>query len=49
MGKHLLLDELQTLTGHHRKSLLRRLNQQPDQQQNSLRGQTPAPFQPRGG
>ena len=38
-GKQLLLNELQALTGYHRKSLLRRLNQQPDQQQTSLRGQ----------
>jgi hypothetical protein len=38
-GKQLLLKELQALTGYHRKSLLRRLNQQPDQRQTSLRGQ----------
>jgi len=38
-GKQLLLNELQALTGYHRKSLLRRLNQQPDQRQTSLRGQ----------
>jgi len=38
-GKQRLLDELQALTGYHRKSLLRRLNQQSDQQQTSLRGQ----------
>ena len=38
-GKQLLLDELQALTGYHRKSLLRRLNQQLEQQQASLRGQ----------
>ena len=37
--KQRLLNELQALTGYHRKSLLRRLNQQPDQQQTSLRGQ----------
>jgi hypothetical protein len=38
-GKQMLLNELQALTGYHRKSLLRRLNQQPDQRQTSLRGQ----------
>ena len=38
-GKQLLLNELQALTGYHRKSLLRRLNQQPDQRQSSQRGQ----------
>ena len=38
-GKQQLLDELQALTGYHRKSLLRRLNQRADQQQSSLRGQ----------
>ena len=38
-GKQLLLNELQALTGYHRKSLLRRLNQQPDQRQTSQRGQ----------
>ena len=38
-GKQLLLDELQALTGYHRKSLLRRLNQRTDQQQSSRRGQ----------
>ena len=38
-GKQLLLNELQALTGYHRKSLLRRLNQQPDHRQASLRGQ----------
>lgn len=38
-GKQRLLDELQALTGYHRKSPLRRLNQQPDQRQTSLRGQ----------
>ena len=38
-GKQRLLDELQVLTGYHRKSLLRRLNQRPDQRQSSLRGQ----------
>ena len=38
-GKQLLLNELQALTGYHRKSLLRRLNQRPDQRQSSLRGQ----------
>jgi len=35
----MLLNELQALTGYHRKSLLRRLNQQPDQRQTSLRSQ----------
>ena len=38
-GKQMLLNELQALTGYHRKSLLRRLNQRADQQQSSLRGQ----------
>lgn len=38
-GKQRLLDELQALTGYHRKSLLRRLNRQPTAQLNSLRGQ----------
>ena len=38
-GKQLLLNEMQALTGYHRKSLLRRLNQQLEQQQTSLRGQ----------
>ena len=38
-GKQRLLDELQALTGYHRKSLIRRLNQQPDHRQASLRGQ----------
>lgn len=38
-GKQLLLNELQALTGYHRKSLLRRLNQRPDQRQSSNRGQ----------
>jgi hypothetical protein len=38
-GKQRLLDELQALTGYHRKSLLRRLNQRTDQQQSSRRGQ----------
>jgi len=38
-GKQLLLNELQALTGYHRKSLLRRLNQGPDQRQSSQRGQ----------
>jgi len=38
-GKQMLLNELQALTGYHRKSLLRRLNQQPDQRQTSLHGQ----------
>lgn len=38
-GKQLLLNELQALTGYHRKSLLRRLHQRPDQRQSSLRGQ----------
>jgi len=38
-GKQQLLDELQALTGYHRKSLLRRLNHRADQQQSSLRGQ----------
>ena len=37
-GKQMLLNELQALTGYHRKSLLRRLNQQPDKRQTSLRG-----------
>ncbi|WP_322764737.1 hypothetical protein [Cyanobium usitatum] len=32
-GKQQLLNELQALTGYHRKSLLRRLNQRADQQQ----------------
>ena len=30
-GKQQLLDELQAFTSYHRKSLPRRLNQQPDQ------------------
>jgi hypothetical protein len=34
-----LLDELQALTGYHRKSLLRRLNQGAEQQQSSRRGE----------
>ena len=38
-GKQRLLDELQTLTGYHRKSLLRRLNHQAEQRQSSQRGQ----------
>ena len=38
-GKQMLLNELQALTGYHRKSLLRRLNQRADRQQSSLRGQ----------
>ncbi len=38
-GKQRLLDELLALTGYHRKSFLRRLNQPPDQRQTSLRGQ----------
>jgi len=38
-GKQRLLDELQALTGYHRKSLLRRLIKQSDQQQTSFRGQ----------
>jgi hypothetical protein len=38
-GKQTLLNELQALTGYHRKSLLRRLNQRAARQQSSLRGQ----------
>jgi hypothetical protein len=38
-GKQLLLNELQALTGFHRKSLLRRFNHWPDHQQTSQRGQ----------
>jgi len=38
-GKQRLLDELQVLTGYHRKSLLRRMNHQAEQRQSSLRGQ----------
>ncbi|WP_246833835.1 hypothetical protein [Synechococcus sp. CB0101] len=37
--KQRLLDELEALSGYHRKSLLRRLNQRTDQQQSSRRGQ----------
>jgi hypothetical protein len=39
VGKQRLLGELQALIGDHRKSLLRRLNQRPDQRQTSLRGE----------
>jgi hypothetical protein len=45
-GKQLLLNELQALTGYHRKSILRRLNQRPDQRQSSLRGQHRRRFGP---
>ena len=38
-GKQRLLNELQALTGYHRKSLLLRLNQRADQWQRSKRGQ----------
>ena len=38
-AKQLLLNELQAFTGYQLKSLLRRLNQQPDHQQTSQRGQ----------
>ena len=38
-GKQRVLDELQALTGYHRKSLLRRLNHRADQQQSSRLGE----------
>jgi hypothetical protein len=45
-GKQQQLNELQALTGYHRKSLLRRLNQQLEQQQASLRGQLRRRYSP---
>ena len=38
-GMRKLLDELEAITGYHRKSLLRRLNHQAEQRQSSQRGQ----------
>jgi hypothetical protein len=48
-GKQLLLNELQALTGYHSKSLLRRLNQQLEQQKGQPPRPAPPPLRPRGG